>query len=401
MFQRILLDECASDGSLALEWRPKNGRLCDSNLNMHSLFFERFGLARAAALWLGVGMLTLHGTSADAATAAEVMDFPEVYQLLKANLAGVSERELNAAAVKGLLEQLGPKASLVEDGVAGASTNGSRAGVSAEIFDRHFAYLRINALAAGVGAEVQSSYDRLRSTNSLKGLIIDLRHAGGQDYVAAVSLADRFFAAETDLVDWGEGWKRSSAKTNAISLPMAVLVNRKTSGAAEALAGMLRQRNVGLLIGTNTAGQASMVKIFALKTGQRLRVAVAPLKVADGRELPLSGMKADIEVEVSPEDDLAYYNDAFKVLAKSAKLPALGANESPAAGSNRAPRRRLNEAELVRMSRDGQSLEREPVSANPTPPIPETSLPVVNDPTLARALDLLKGLAVVRQFRSP
>ena len=393
--RKILLDESTPDGNLALKGRSGNERLSDSNLNMHSLFFERFSLARMAVLWLSVGMFACRGT------AAESMDFPEVYQLLKANLAGVSEQELNAAAVKGLLDQLGSKASLVEDGVLIASTNGSRTAVSAEIFDKHFAYVRINTLAVGVGAEVQSSYDQLRSTNNLKGLVIDLRYAGGQNYVAAVALADRFFAAETDLVDWGEGWKRSSAKTNAISLPTAVLVNRKTSGAAEALAGILRQRDVGLLIGTNTAGQASVVKIFPLKTGQRLRVAVAPLKVADGHELPLSGMKADIEVEVSPEDELAYYNDAFKVLAKPAKPPTLSTNESIASGTNRAPRRRLNEAELVRMNRDGQSLEREPVSANLTPGVLGTTLPVVNDPSLARALDLLKGLAVVRQFRSP
>jgi len=368
---------------------------------MHSRLFGRFSLARMAALGLGIGMLMSHGTTAQAATADQSMDFSEVYQLLKANLAGVSERDLNAAAVKGLLDQLGPKACLVEEGALPASTNASRSPVSAEMFDKHFAYLRINSLASGVGAEVQSAYDRLKSTNSLKGLVIDLRYAGGQDYAAAVSLADRFFAAETALVDWGEGLKRSSAKTNAISLPVAVLVNRKSSGAAEALAGILRQRDVGLLIGTNTAGQASMAKIFLLKTGQRLRVAVAPLKVADGVELPLSGMKADIEVEVSPEDERAYYSDAYKVIAKPAKVLNLATNESLAAGTNRAPRRRLNEAELVRMNRDGQSLERDPVSANPTPPVPETLLPMVNDPALVRALDLLKGLAVVRQFRSP
>lgn len=351
------------------------------------------------ALGLGIGMLMSHGTAAQAADAS--MDFSEVYQVLKANLAGVSERDLNAAAVKGLLEQLGPKASLVEEGTLPVSTNASRSPVSAEMFDKHFAYLRVSALTTGVGAEVQSAYERLQTTNSLKGLVIDLRYAGGQDYAAAVSLADRFFAAETALVDWGEGWKRSSAKTNAISLPMAVLVNRKTTGAAEALAGILRQRDVGLLIGTNTAGQASMAKVFQLKTGQRLRVAVAPLKVADGVELPLSGIKADIEVEVSPEDERAYYSDAYKVIAKPARALNLATNESIAAATNRAPRRRLNEAELVRMNRDGQSLEREPLSANPTPPVPENLVPMVNDPTLARALDLLKGLAVVRQFRSP
>src|SRR5262249_19846277 len=152
-----------------------------------------------------------------------------------------------------------------------------------------------------------------------KGLIVDLRFTDGQDYAAAVALADRFLSAEQPLVDWGEGWKNSSAKTNAISLPVAVLVNRKTTGAAEALAGILRYRDVGLLIGTNTAGQASMAREFPLKTGQRLRLAVAPVKVADGRELPFSGIKPDIEVEVSPEDELAWYEDALRPVSKLVK----------------------------------------------------------------------------------
>jgi C-terminal processing protease CtpA/Prc len=101
------------------------------------------------------------------------------------------------------------------------------------------------------------------------------------------ALADRFFAGEEPMVDWGEGWKKSSIKTNALAIPITILVNRKTSGAAEVLAGILRYRQLGLLIGTNTAGQASMAREFALKTGQRLRVAVAPVKVTDGHELPV------------------------------------------------------------------------------------------------------------------
>ena len=60
-------------------------------------------------------------------------------------------------------------------------------------------------------------------------------------------------------------------------------------------------------------------------------------------------------------------------------------------------RRRLNEAELVRMLREGQTPEEEQAmtrrEAEPGPPL-------VHDPVLARAIDLLKGLQVVQQFRS-
>jgi C-terminal processing protease CtpA/Prc len=236
--------------------------------------------------------------------------------------------------------------------------------------------------------------------NRIKGLVIDLRFAGGKDYAAAVAVANRFFGEEQPLVDWGEGWKKSTAKTNAILLPTAVLVNRKTTGAAEALAGMLRHREVGLLIGTNTAGEASMTREFALKTGHRLRLAVAPVKVADGRELPFSGIKADIQVEVSPEDELAWFEDAYKAPPKPAGLAVAAANEAAGPGStNREPRRRVNEAELVRRSREGQLPDLEPPAAN-EPSGTTESRPVVHDPALARALDLLKGLAVVHQFRS-
>jgi hypothetical protein len=58
---------------------------------------------------------------------------------------------------------------------------------------------------------------------------------------------------------------------------------------------------------------------------------------------------------------------------------------------------RLNEAELVREHREGGSRV---TNAAPRLRDEEPQTPVVSDPVLARALDLLKGLAVVRQSRS-
>ncbi len=337
---------------------------------------------------------------ADAAADKPPFDFDEVFELLKANLAGVTRDQLNEAAVRGLFGQLAGKVSVVGEATALPRSGGGQL-VSAAVFDRHHGYLRLNHVAAGADKEFQAAYERLRSTNALKGLILDLRYADGQDYAAAVAVADRFLADDRPLVDWGEGWRKSSEKTNFISLPLAVLVNRKTSGAAEALAGMLRHRDVGLLIGTNTAGQASVAKEFALKTGQRLRLAIAPIRVADGKELPFTGIKADIVVGVSPEDELAWYEDAYKNLARpSIKLAGAATNDSAVVSTNRSLRRRLNEAELVRMNKEGVSPDRDTPSTNE----PSRSVelpPVVNDPALARALDLLKGLAVVQQFRTP
>jgi hypothetical protein len=327
-------------------------------------------------------------------------NFQEVFELLKANLAGATEAELNQAAARGLLNELAPKVSIVGEPQRAPASPATNPPVSATVYDRDYVYVRLTRLGPGTDREFQAAYDRLTATNSMKGLVLDLRFAGGQDYPAAVALADRFLANEQSLVDWGEGWKKSSAKTNAVTLPVAVLVNQKTTGAAEVLAGILRHREVGLLIGTNTAGQASMAKEFALKTGQRLRLAIAPVKVAGDKELPFSGIKADIEVDVSPEDELGWYEDAYKTSPKSGKPTFLATNETGIEATNRTPRRRLNEADLVKLSREGQLPERDFPFTNAPGRAAESAPQVITDPALARALDLLKGLAVVQQFRS-
>jgi len=357
-------------------------------------------LKRTTCLLLGAFLAVELHHSAPAAPGKEPFDFQEVYQLLKANLAGATEAELNQAAVRGLLEQLAAKVSVVGELSKVAVEGGTNAPVTVAVFDRNYGYFRVNRLATGTAEEFHAAYTSLRSTNVLKGLVLDLRFTGGQDYGAAVAFADRFLGAAQPLVDWGEGWKQSIVKTNAITLPVAILVNRKTTGAAEALAGILRHREVGLLIGTNTAGQASMAKEFSLKSGQRLRLAIAPVKVADGKELPFTGIKPDIEVDVSAEDELTWYEDAYKVVPKPVRMTGVTTNDSIASATNRTPRRRMNEAELVRMSRDGQATDRDLPVTNALGRTFEPPVPVVNDPALARALDLLKGLAVVQQFRS-
>ena len=181
-------------------------------------------------------------------------------------------------------------------------------------------------------------------------------------------------------------------------MPVAILVNRQTAGAAEALAAVLRATGSGLILGGNTAGQAMIAQEFTLKNGERLRIATAAIQLADGSSLPPEGLKPDIAVEVNSEDERAYYADAFLVVPKADLLASATLSlTNPVTGTNRPIRRtRFNEAELVRERREGLVRDSEAAPAREN----LSDRPVVHDPALARALDLLKGLAVVRQSRS-
>ncbi len=333
-------------------------------------------------------------STAQAALAADEPDFHEVYDLVRSHLPGVSEAELSRAAIQGLLERF-PAQVTVETNVAGADQPAPTDGPllsHVQVFDGAYGYLRIHRVAAGLAQAVQESYTGLRATNRLKGLVLDLRYAGGRDYRAAAQTADDFIAEARPLLDWGDGLVRSTAKTNAIPPPVAILVNGETAGAAEALAAVLRAAEVGLVIGTPTAGRAQVFQEFSLKTGQRLRVATLFVTLGDGQRLPASGLTPDIRVQIPPADEQKYFADAYRTLRKPSRAPATDAG-SEVDSTNPAPR--LNEAELVRLKREG--LDPLATELRPAPRAVASTRPLVRDPALARALDLLKGLAVVRQ----
>jgi hypothetical protein len=327
-------------------------------------------------------------------------DFPQVFDLLRAHLEGFSEAELNRAAVDGLVTALSPKVALVSteaDANAGGEKGpGEKLLVSKSgLFDGEIGYVRISRVEEGLAQAVRDACAKAAGTNALKGVVLDLRYAGGDNYAAAADTVDLFLKKERPLLDWGKGVVRSKEKEDAIGAPVAVLVNHETAAAAEALTAVLRATGSGLILGGKTAGQAFVAEEYPLKNGQRLRIAKAPIQLGDGTALSSQGVKPDIQVEVNPQEERAYYLDAFKEPA-SGNLMSRGTLSltNQVSGTNRTRRPRFSEAELIRERRDGLLPELDLAGGA------ATEKPLVRDPVLGRALDVLKGLAVVGQSRS-
>jgi C-terminal processing protease CtpA/Prc len=239
----------------------------------------------------------------------------------------------------------------------------------------------------------------LSRTGKIVGLALDLRYASGEDYASVLEVAALFAKAEAGMLDWGEGLKTVRPASQTFSQPVAVLVNRQTTGSAEALAAVLREAGVALVLGQTTAGAAAVLEEFPLKTGQRLRIATSPVKLASGLALSPQGVKPDITVAVDGEDEKGFFADAYREPVKTAEpvVARSGGSTNEASNTNRVNRRpRPNEADLVRARREGLPLDGDLVTTR----APEPQRPVLRDPTLARAVDLLKGLAVVR-FKRP
>jgi C-terminal processing protease CtpA/Prc len=344
------------------------------------------------SFFFAAGIILAGQVSLPAQTNSASLDFQEVYNLIRQHAAGVSEAELNRAAVKGLLTALGPKVSLATKD-SGTDTAGTPLVTQTTMFDGNIAYLRIARVDDGLAKAVSAAYQQLSSTNKVSGIILDVRYADGSDYQAATATADLFVGKNQPLLNWGEGVVSSHEKSNALTMPVGILVNHETAGAPEALAAMLRETGSGLILGSPTAGAAMAMQDYPLKNGEHLRIASAPVTLGDGSALSGRGIKPDIDVTVSVEAERAFYADAFLVVSNP--VASLSATNKLKGTNPATPYIRFNEAELVRERKAGENPDEETAKRPPEPQVP-----VVSDPALARALDLLKGLAVVRQNNS-
>lgn len=349
------------------------------------------GIRKILALTVLIGVIWSDrvASSASANTSPSVR---EIYELLRTNLPGVHLPELENASVNGLLELLGPRVELVWDKTGSGRGATSCGLVKTNLFDGSIAYFRVGEMRGPLATELLAAIERIGGTNKLSGIVLDLRFACGTNYAAAASVADLFANVGGLLLDWGGGRAYATAKTNAIKLPVMALVNRETAGAAEALAALVRQLGVGLVIGTNTAGRIFAVDELELTTGQRLRIGRVPVKLGDGQTLPETGLEPDIAVAVRAEDERAFLDDPYRRITTAEELSGQngGSNQT-----NRVQRRRINEAELMREYMEGSGA----AGRRPAPGADKPEPPVVTDPVLARALDIIKGLAVLQQVQ--
>ncbi len=108
--------------------------------------------------------------------------------------------------------------------------------VRASVLESNVAYLRVGDVAKNLPAEIQSAQSALAATNTIVGTVLDLRFADGGDSASAAATADLFAAKK---------------------LPLAILVNGQTRGAAATLAVELRAARDGLDFGWRDGGLAA------------------------------------------------------------------------------------------------------------------------------------------------
>jgi carboxyl-terminal processing protease len=140
-------------------------------------------------------------------------------------------------------------------------------------------------------------------------LVLDVRGNPGGYLEAAVDMASWFTPAGKIIVSEDYDGHQPAIVHRSFgynvfnqNLKMVILVNKGSASASEILSDALRFYGVGTLIGTNTFGKGSVQELVEISPGTSLKLTVARWLGPDGVQIPLEGIKPDIEVTISDED---------------------------------------------------------------------------------------------------
>lgn len=168
-------------------------------------------------------------------------------------------------------------------------------------------YLQVNSLLAGKVGEAAQALRELQKQGATR-LVLDLRNCATGAPEEGIALANLFL--ESGLIGYLQGQRvaRQDFKADPAKvvwrLPVVVITNRGTAGAAEVAAAALLENKRAEVVGEPTYGNAALRKAINLEDGSAIILAVAKYYSPSGKAIQDSRVTPSvqlIEYEAVPE----------------------------------------------------------------------------------------------------
>src|ERR1700746_4073122 len=160
--------------------------------------------------------------------------------------------------------------------------------VSDKMIEEGIGYVKVEALNKGKSQEIAAKNKSLEKSGAKK-ILIDLRNCAEGDENEGIAVANLFLNHGTITYLQGQKFPREAFNADPAkaitSLPVAVLVNRSTSGAAEIVAAAILENARGDVVGDKTFGDGSIQKTIDLPDGGALILSVAKYYSPSGKAI--------------------------------------------------------------------------------------------------------------------
>lgn len=171
--------------------------------------------------------------------------------------------------------------------------------VETKMLDDKIGYLSILEFDDVTVKQFESGIKKLEK-QGMKSLVIDLRDNPGGLLSAVVEIADDILP-EGKIVytkDKDGNQKDYNAENDdQLDLPICVLVNENSASASEILAGAIKDRKAGTIVGKTTFGKGIVQGFYDLNDGSYLKLTYASYYTPAGYNIHEKGIKPDIIVK--------------------------------------------------------------------------------------------------------
>jgi len=231
---------------------------------------------------------------------------------------GKSTREMSLAEIDGLLS--GPSGSVVNLSVVRprrlkplkatvTRVMVSDPPVSDKLVEDGIGYIKVDDFPKGRSQEIAAKVKELEKEGAKK-IILDLRNSGDGLVDEGVATANLFLNHGTITYLQGQKFPKQTfnadpQKAVAPTVPLALLVNRGTAGAAEIVAASIMENARGDVVGDKTFGSGSIQKIIDMPDGAAIILSVAKYYSPSGKAIQDTAITPNILVADAGEDFIA------------------------------------------------------------------------------------------------
>ena len=175
--------------------------------------------------------------------------------------------------------------------------------VFGEMLDENTGYIQITEFKGVTVEQYEEVFTELKE-QGMERLVVDLRdNPGGLLNVVCDILRD--ILPEGLIVYTEDKNGNRSEETcdgkNPLDMPLAVLVNGNSASASEIFAGAVKDYGIGTIVGTTTYGKGVVQSIRQLSDGSAVKLTIANYYTPKGNSINKTGIRPDVEVELSPE----------------------------------------------------------------------------------------------------
>ncbi len=230
--------------------------------------------------------------------------------------------------------------------------------------------------------ELAKKVEEAGGIDKVTGFILDLRNNPGGLLTQAIQVSDAFLEKGEIVSTRGRDpadSERFNAEPGDLSQgrPIVVLINGGSASASEIVTGALQDHRRAIVIGTRSFGKGSVQTVMPLKGDAAMRLTTSRYYTPSGRSIQALGIAPDIVVQQPPR-------------------PTPAEDEAAAAAAE-AARPSRTEADLRgSLSNDSMTEDEKKLAEEERVRAEEAAKLRLDDYQLAYAIDILRGLAVIK-----